>query len=68
MICPQSQEECECTSVLCCVRSTRDPSIPWHQPSLVEIERLVDALIRVEDEQALKDRAALMAAIERMVK
>ena len=46
MICPQTKAECPCTSVLCCVRSTRDPSVSWiapPKPTMAEFERLVDA-------------------------
>ena len=44
MICPQTKAECPCPSV-CCVQSTRDPSVSWiapPKPTLAEFERLVD--------------------------
>ena len=45
MICPQTKAECPCPSV-CCVQSTRDPSVSWiapPKPTMAEFERLVDA-------------------------
>ena len=79
MICPQTKAECPCTSV-CCVRSTRDPSVSWiapPKPTMSEIERLVDAHKEASTLSAvypstihsnlyLQARAALIDYVKRM--